>query len=227
MKKANKILWGLLLVALGILLALKALNIWNVDLLFDGWWTLFLILPAAIGLITEREKTGNLIVLALGVLLLLACRNVISFGFVWKLLLPIVVVIVGVQLLFGGLLGKHHEKKLAEIRAKAGKPRVSFALFSGNKLRMDGEVFEGAELCAVFGGIDCDLRQAIFTEDAEIKVTCLFGGVDILLPEDVNVHIETLSLFGGTSDKRKRLSTDKRATLYVSGLCLFGGVDVK
>ncbi len=30
-------------------------------MLFDGWWTLFIIVPCAIGLITDRDKTGSII----------------------------------------------------------------------------------------------------------------------------------------------------------------------
>ena len=70
MKKSSSILWGVALVAAGIFFALNSLNITNVDVFFKGWWTLFIIVPCAVGLFTERDKTGNIIGLALGTAIL-------------------------------------------------------------------------------------------------------------------------------------------------------------
>ena len=61
MKKTSNILWGLVLVALGVIFALNALDIADFNIFFDGWWTLFIIVPCTVGLFTEREKTGNII----------------------------------------------------------------------------------------------------------------------------------------------------------------------
>lgn len=55
MKKLNGIVWGIVLVAAGILLGLNAFGITDIDIFFDGWWTLFIIVPCAVGLITDRH----------------------------------------------------------------------------------------------------------------------------------------------------------------------------
>ena len=78
MKRTN-ILLGIVLIVLGIILLLKAFGIADINIFFDGWWTLFIIVPAAIGLFTDKDKTGNIIALVIGVLLLLASRDLISF----------------------------------------------------------------------------------------------------------------------------------------------------
>ena len=96
MKKAGSVLWGIVLIAAGVIWALKEFNLTNIDIFFDGWWTLFIIVPCAIGLFTEREKTGNVIGLAIGVFLLLCCQNILSFSMFWKLLIPAIIVIIGI-----------------------------------------------------------------------------------------------------------------------------------
>ena len=58
MKKISSILWGIVLIIVGVIQALNDLKITNIDFFFDGWWTLFIIVPCGIGLYTEREKTG-------------------------------------------------------------------------------------------------------------------------------------------------------------------------
>ena len=65
MKKAGSVLWGIVLIAAGVIWALNEFNVTSINVFFDGWWTLFIIVPCAIGLFTEREKTGNIIVLRL------------------------------------------------------------------------------------------------------------------------------------------------------------------
>ena len=47
MKKFKRILLGALLVVIGVLFALNALEITNIKIFFDGWWTLFIIVVFA------------------------------------------------------------------------------------------------------------------------------------------------------------------------------------
>ena len=225
MKKVNNILWGIVLIAIGALFALNALNITNIDIFFDGWWTLFIIVPCAVGLFTEREKTGNIIGIAIGIFLLLCCQGVLSFSMLWKLLLPAIIVIVGLKMVFNGIFGNKANEIIAKIKQNGGDTKVCCATFSGCKLNCDGEVFEGAELTAVFGGVDCNLKNAIIEKDCAIQVSAIFGGIDILVPDNVNVKVSSNCIFGGISNKT---ALHKEApTIYVSGTCMFGGVEIK
>ena len=65
MKNFKSIMWGLVLITLGIIIGLNAFEIINVDIFFDGWWTLFIIVPCFIGIITEKDKRYHKIHLAL------------------------------------------------------------------------------------------------------------------------------------------------------------------
>lgn len=227
MKRSTKILWGVALVAIGVLYGLKALNLIEFTLFFDGWWTLFLIVPCLVGLFTEREKMGNLIGLLLGVFLLLCCQDVLSFDLLWKLAVPIVIVLIGIRLIFGSLWNRRLKPIPAGPAPDGTGVRTAYAAFSGSELRCDGEVFEGAQLTAVFGGVKCDLRGALIQRDCVIRASATFGGIDILLPPTVNAQIRSDSLFGGISDKTHRTTLPGVPTVYVNGTCLFGGVDIQ
>ena len=91
----------------------------------------------------------------------------------------------------------------------------------------EDEIFKGAELTAVFGGIKLDLRNAVFESDTAINACCIFGGADILLPDNVNIKVNSNSLFGGIDNKKHQNSKDNVHTVYLNGTCIFGGVDVK
>lgn len=225
MNQKKRIFWGVVLVVAGVLFALNALDLVKINLFFDGWWTLFIIIPSAVGLFTEREKLGNAVGVVIGIALLLCCRGILSFALLWKLFVPAVIVIVGLKLVLSGIGGNHAEKIISSMKENGSDPKIGFAAFSGTDLNFDGEVFDGAELTAVFGGVKCDLRRAVIEKDAAIKVSAVFGGIDILVPPGVNVKSNSTAVFGGISNKTA-VSKDA-PTVYVNGLCLFGGVEIK
>ena len=225
MKKASSIIWGLVLVAAGVIFALNAFNITDIDVFFDGWWTLFIIIPCGIGLFTEREKTGNIIGIVIGGFLLLCCLDVLNFSMLWKLLIPAIIVVIGVKLVLTGFLGNKANEIMKKMKSEGKELKAGYATFSGCNLNFDGEIFEGVELSAIFGGVKCDLRGSIIEKDCAIQVSAIFGGIDILVPDNVNVKVNSNSIFGGVSNKTK--ASANAPTIYISGTCMFGGVEIK
>ena len=95
MKRIKPIIWGLAIIALGVIFGGNAIGLFNIDIFFDGWWTLFIIVPSAISLITDREKLSSLAALACGVILLLAAKDIYSYDFAWKAMLAIFLIAIG------------------------------------------------------------------------------------------------------------------------------------
>jgi predicted membrane protein len=222
MKKLNRVIWGIVLAAVGVLFALNALEITKIDIFFDGWWTLFILIPSFVGLFTEREKTGNIIGILVGAFLLLCSRDILDFSMLWKLLLPAIIFLIGIKMVFGALF----EKKPASLPATPENgPVIASAIFGGRDLNYNGQVFEGGNVTAIFGGVDCNLKNAIIEKDCFIRATAIFGGIDILVPANVNVVVSSVSIFGGISNETP-VQPDV-PTIYMKGFCLFGGVDIK
>ncbi len=227
MKRFSNIMWGAVFVVAGVLFALNALEITNIDIFFDGWWTLLIIVPSFIGLLTGKEKTGNAIILTIGVFLFLCARDIISFDMLWKLIAPVIIIFIGIKLIYSGVVGNRSTEVLKKIKEKGGHLRNVAAVFSSATVNTDGEAFTGAEFNAVFGGIKCDLRNAIIEQDCVINATAIFGGIDVLMPENVNVKVYSNSIFGGVEDKRQYRFKGDGPTLYINAICMFGGVDLK
>lgn len=173
MKKISHVLWGIALIAVGVIFALNAFGITDIELFFDGWWTLFIIVPCFIGIFSEREKTGNIIGLFIGVFLLLCCQDVLGFDMLWKLAIPAIIVIIGLKLIFGAIFGNKAIKLLDRSKQSGENVKTGCATFSGQDLNFDGEVFDGAELTAVFGSVKCDLRHAVIEKDCAITATSM------------------------------------------------------
>lgn len=227
MRKGSKILWGLVLVAVGAVLGLNALGITHIDLLFDGWWTLFIIVPCFVGLFSPGEKTGNLIGILIGLFLLLCAQGVLDYAMLWKLALPVIVVLIGLRMIFGSFRDPQQERVIKELEASGKSLKNGFAAFSGTNLNFNGEPFEGAELTAVFGGVKCDLRGAVMNGDVVIKASAIFGGIDLIVPEGVAVKVQSLSVFGGVSNKHPQPTAQSLVTVYVDASCIFGGMDIR
>ena len=227
MKKVSKILWGVAFIVAGVIIALNAFGITDIEIFFDGWWTLFIIVPCLIGIFSEKDKLGNIIGLAVGVFLLLCCQNVLDFDILWKLAVPAIIVVIGLKLIFGAVFGDKATKILESSRQSGENIKTGCATFSGQNLHFDGERFSGAELTAVFGGVKCDLRNAIIERDCAINATSIFGGIDIFVPDYINVKVNSNSIFGGVSQKNRHPDIQGAVTVYVNATCMFGGVDIK
>ena len=88
------------------------------------------------------------------------------------------------------------------------------------------EKFTGCKVDAIFGGITLDLRETIIKEDAIIEASAIFGGIDILVPENTNIVSKGTAIFGGTNIKKENDDTNKY-TITINATCMFGGIDVK
>ncbi len=151
MKKFGNVLWGIVLIVIGIIIGGNALGITNINVFFDGWWTLFIIIPCFIGLFKENEKTGNLIGLLIGVALLLACQNILSFDVIWKLAFPAILVIIGLSLIFKDTFNHKVAKEIKKINEKNKGSNEYCATFSGQNVNFDGEEFNRNNLnCCIW-----------------------------------------------------------------------------
>ena len=99
MKLNKNYLYGAILVILGIVLGLSELGFITFNIFFEGWWTLFLIIPGIVDLCTEKNKKASAELIGLGVLLLLIARNIITFELLLKLIIPVIIIGIGVNML--------------------------------------------------------------------------------------------------------------------------------
>ena len=227
MNKISSIIWGLALITVGVIMVGNALEWFDINLFFKGWWTLFIIVPCTISLITEKGKMGSLIGIILGVLLLLACQDVIGFESLWKVFLPIIVIIIGVTLIGKSLFSRKFDEVTEKLNKKINKDDGTGAVFGGQDINMAGKEFKGKNINAVFGAMKLDLRKAIIKEDVMINASAVFGGIEIIVPEDVAVETKSNSIFGGVSNKKDSAPKKGAPTVYVNGMALFGGIEIK
>ena len=227
MKKFGKVLWGIALIIIGLIIGGNALGITNINIFFEGWWTLFIIIPCFIGLFKDNEKTGSIIGLLIGVVLLLGCQDILDFDLIWKLAFPAILVIIGLSIIFKDTLGGKVSSEIKKLNEKRNGENSYCATFSGQNVKFDGEKFTGADLTAVFGGVKCDLKNAIIESDVVINTSSIFGGIEIYVPSNVKIKIKSMPIFGGVENKANTKADENSHTIYINGTAIFGGVEIK
>lgn len=222
--RVGNALWGIAFMVAGLGLAGKVLFNWDFSIFFDGWWTLFIIIPCLIGIIQNGPNAGNIIGLVVGSMLLLSAQDLLDSSIIGKMIFPIILVFIGLSIILRGTFsGGAHPPASAYSSSNANYS----AVFSGQELFVRGERFTGANLTAIFGGIDLNLREAIITQDVVITGTVVFGGLDILVPDNVRVQVSGTPIFGDISNKAYRNVPEGAYTIYINATCAFGGVEIK
>ncbi|MGI8457641.1 MAG: DUF1707 SHOCT-like domain-containing protein [Propionibacteriaceae bacterium] len=101
------------------------------------------------------------------------------------------------------------------------------AVFSGVSRKGKWRMRRRTQSFAMFGGIDLDLNEAVFEGPVvEINGAWIFGGLDIKVPEGMEIRDQTMGIFGGTDVKHVGEPQPGAPTLVIKGFTLFGGVSV-
>ncbi len=227
MKKTNNIFWGIALIVIGIILGLNAFEITNINIFFDGWWTLFIIIPCCLGIVNDDDKIGHIFGLFIGLALLLICQNIIDFELILKLILPVILVFMGLSLIFKNKITTNIKKEVKKLSEKKKINKSYCSTFSNMNIKLDDEETEKYELDAVFGELDVDLSKIKLNDNILITACSVFGSIKLIVPENTEVKILSTAILGDISDKRKKQPTDKKNVIYLDATAIFGGVEIK
>lgn len=233
-KDYSALIWGLVFVAVGIIFGGNALNIWDIDVFFPGWWTLFLIIPGLVSMVRYGFNWGSGVLVILGLILLFDALDIISSDIMWKLVFPLILVIIGISILTSffrsgtkkNIEDEEYTKSKSYKYDSTQYPRYT-AILGGGDYKNNTEDLKGVVAEAILGGLEIDLRDAKITEDIVLELTAVLGGIDIYIPDDVRVEIISgVPVLGGFEHKinRNALSGPKVRIKYT---VVLGGIEIK
>jgi len=150
-----------------------------------------------------------------GIFLQLDTLDVLPFS-IWNLW-PLFIIFAGVGMLLG-------RKEKTTSSSEHGYINSNVTFWAEEKY-IKGE-FTGAKVNATFGGVKLDLREAEVRDRVTIEINLLFGGVELVLPNDVKVVNNGIGIFGGINEGR-RPNQDSNKVIEIVGSAIFGGVDIK
>lgn len=112
--------------------------------------------------------------------------------------------------------------------AQTPQPDKMAAIFGGVSRSGKWRVRKNIQALTLFGGMDLDLRNAIFEAPVvEISGFWCFGGLDIKVPAGIDVQDQTAGIFGGTDVRDIGEPVLGAPTLVIKGVTLFGGISIR
>jgi len=221
------LVWGLIIALVGVVLLLDNMGFIQASH-FYRFWPSLLILAGVLNLGSRSSRMFGLILILAGAFLQFGQLGIGHFT--WGTLWALIFIIAGFSIIWSSIEGR------ASRPANAGETANTMnavAVFSGVERRISSQDFQFGRVMAVFGGAEIDLRQAgIQQETAELEVNAIFGGAEIRVPDSWQVVSRGQYVFAGFSDKTRDvnpvdLTNPNRKTLVISGISLFGGVEIK
>jgi predicted membrane protein len=238
------LLLGALILGAGVVLLLDQQGTLSADRVFNYFWPAVLILGGFVTLIDCRGRGGRgfwgFFMLAWGVLLVLSNLGIGHFRFesIW----PIAIIGVGVAMIYqaiGSRAGPDGSKRAQWMDyvnpwSRSGVDDSDLnhvAIFGGFNKRSSSKNFRGGKLIAFCGGFQLDLRKADIEGDtAVIEAVAIMGGGEIKVPENWQVSMDGIGIFGGYSDESSQEAPAPgliQKKLIVKGVAILGGVVVK
>ncbi|MBA7530363.1 hypothetical protein ES705_22566 [subsurface metagenome] len=225
----KRILIGFVVLAVGVALLLGNLGILNVEIKrYLLKWEVILIALGFVFLLSHEHKGPGIVLLLAGGALYLKDFLGLHFNF-WQVFFPGLLILAGVLILFK----KKFDPPNIEKKNLSDEDIIDeVAIFGGGDRTVVSQSFKGGKILAVFGGSNFNLTRAKLAPGKNyIEVFALFGGMKLVVPEDWNIKISAVSIFGGFSDKHRiyprDTEGDNETELIIKGFVIFGGGEIK
>ncbi|MEO9482806.1 MAG: DUF5668 domain-containing protein [Ekhidna sp.] len=180
-----------------------------------SWPAVFVVL-GVVNLLSGNGKAA-LIFFGLATVFYLHYYHVVRIGEIW----PLILIIIGLSFIL---------KKKSGPRSISESSENYFdevAIFGGTERKFISDNLQGGKISCVFGGSEIDLRGSKAQDGAVIEIFCMFGGVELMLPEEWKVNMDATAIFGGFSDSRKNVTNGSSTTIHIKGFTMFGGGELK
>jgi len=225
----SKIGIGVVLILVGFVLVIRNAGFlpdYFEDIVFS-WQALLIAIGFIITLGTGNKGPG-LIVMAVGGFFILPEVFDIPFR-TYRLFWPAIFIIVGVIIVTNA---RWFRSERRHSRSSSSSDYIDMVnIFGGGERVVNTDNFRGGKISSIFGGGEIDLTRAgLAPGESHLEISCVFGGVSLIVPADWNVVIDVTPILGGFSDTRKLAPgrvIDPSKTLVIKGAVIFGGGEVK
>ncbi len=198
----NRIIIGVVLVLAGLALVIKNTGFFPdfIDHVIFSWPMLLV----AIGLIMTlgaSEKTGGIIVMAVGGFFMIPLVFRETFH-MYNMFWPSIFIIIGIIF----IVTKRRGWGSVTSKGIAGDDYVDYVnVFSGGERQIVSQNFQGGKISRRFSeALSLTLqRQSWLPAEMYLEIACVFGGATIIVPDTWYVTIEVTPVLGGFSDTRK------------------------
>lgn len=244
---------GMIFVIIGVVFLLGNMGVLEVDRILR-FWPVILIALGAFRLIESGDDFGEssgIFWIIIGGFLLLGTMGILRVAF--RELWPIVLIGFGALMLWRASLSKRSgeswsfrpttddpkpssstkapatDEPADDGNASSSSHFTASAFLGGFERRINSHDFRGGDASVFMGGGKIDLRGASITppHEAIIKVSAIFGGIEIRIPDDWTVVSEIELTLGHFEDKKAEQPKVETKRLIIRGSVIMGGIEVR
>ncbi|MEQ9188612.1 MAG: DUF5668 domain-containing protein [Cryomorphaceae bacterium] len=211
---------------------------------FPHWlfqWPVILIIIGFVSLIVNRfQSIGGYVILLIGAYFYVDRNFDIPFDaayYFW----PLVLIVFGVVLLvrpsrrekFDRWRKEVNDDRTTMMDTKESTDASNFmdetVVMGGIKKDFTSQAFKGGRLRCFMGGAEIYLGDCKMDGPAEIQINGFMSGVNLVVPKNWNVRINTSNFMSGIRDERRSMPQDPTAApvLVINGSVFMSGVELK
>lgn len=226
---SSRLVIGIILVIAGLFLFLRNTNIFPVfieDIMFS--WQMLLIVIGLIITIGGSNRTPGIVLMAVGGFFLIPELFYEIFGR-YRIFWPALFIAAGILVIFAGRGAR--DKFFHPESTFSGPDFIDIVnIFSGGDRKVVSDNFSGGKITSIFGGSKINLSKCRLAPGVtQLEITCIFGGTEIIVPDDWSIIIDVVPVLGGFSDERRISSStvyDSSKQLIIKGTVVFGGGEI-
>lgn len=216
------IVFGLIVMALGVMFLLHNLDVHYFDE-FWNFWPVALILLGLSKAFSGRadERTFGWVLTFIGGVFF--ARYVLDWNVHLRDYWPVILIIVGTSIVMRAIQGPKPPREASDA-ASLVRER---ALIGGIARKNTSQSFQGGRLTAVAGGCEIDLRDARMAgPQAVIDCFTMWGGIVIQIPPDWVIEPQVTVLAAAFNDTSKP-PVQPAGRLVIRGTALMAGIEIK
>jgi predicted membrane protein len=228
----KRLLAGVIIILAGALVLAGNFLIDKDSLLYNNLytWEMIVIGVGVIALVVSENKGTGIALIAVGGAFYLyryyfkLHYQEINF---WHVFIPAMLIIIGLLLILRRRGFGIGDKEMSEL---GDDFMDDVAIFGGGDKVISSSNFKGGRITAIFGGSNLDMTAVKLAEGPQyIDILAIFGGMSLIVPEDWDIKVQVMSIFGGFSDKHRisKAERESKNMLIIKGLAIFGGGEIK
>lgn len=226
--KLSGAVFGLFVIAFGVLLLGRNILGWDLSFLAATWWTLVIIAVAIMGIARTGFHFWNVLILFVGVWLFLDRLNILTFN-LFPTLIALLIVLIGIWIVAKSF---SHNDSCRVSASYSNKDNEDFAeyenIFSENNVKNDSKMFKGGEISNVFGRMSVDLSNIQIQSNAVIDVSSVFGTLEILIPHNIPYKTNVTPVFGNFINNAPiHLPVQNEPYIEIKGASVFSSIVIK
>ena len=217
-------LLGLFLILIGVGYLGDQLYFWDFSIFFDGWWAVLIVLIGLCSMMDDGFNLWNVLACTFGLYFFLSINDIIYFTVTIPMVLSILLIILGIKLLLNKEHGYYKDTNTSQEESDIiGKRIYIHSAFNTRKVEEEG-IIDHCRIENIFGTVYLDLSKCDLRTLDLLSIESIFGTVNILVPDDVNLKLYKNRILSGSYIDNSYSENGYNVT--VKGTSVFGVIRI-